>query len=166
MATTTLLIGSAEPSVHRGLAALLPEVDCRRCRAWDLPAHAGRADILALDGTVVDEGLLRLAPRLRLVQALGPSLARIDLEACGRHGVYVASVPWGVRTGQPGFGRLVELGQPPADQAAAIVAQVVAGNARRLLRGQVPLFWVNPPAWMDPDQALRGQATLAPSRSA
>lgn len=166
MATTTLLIGSGEPSIHRCLAVLLPEAECRQCWAWDLPSHAGWAEILAVDGATVDEGLLRLAPRLRLVQVLGPSAARIDLEACGRRGVYVASVPWGIRTGQTGFARLVELGEPPPDEAGAILARVVAGNARRLVHGLAPLFWVNPPAWMDADQALHGRAAVARSMTA
>ena len=90
----------------------------------------------------------------------------IDLEACGRHGVYVAGVGWGVRTGDTGVGRLVELGEPPAEEAASILAQVTADNVRRLLGGRAPLFWLNPPAWMDPDLALRGRAALVGSGGA
>ena len=163
---TTILVGSGESAVFGRLMALLPEADCRHCRAWDLPSHAAAAEVLVVDDAFVDEGLLRLAPRLRLVQLLGPGLSRVDLEACGRRGVYIASVPWCICTGEPSFGRLVEPGEPASELAASTLARVVAGNVRRLLRGQAPLFWANPPACVDPDQAFCGRAVVAGQQSA
>jgi hypothetical protein len=109
---------------------------------------------------------LRLAPRPRLVQLLGPRLERVDLPSCGRRGVYVANVPWGSRSGEPGFARLVEGGEPSAELAESTLARIATGNIRRLLRGQAPLFWVNPPAWLDAEQALCGRTVVAEPRSA
>src|SRR5437763_8103722 len=105
--TATVLIATNEDSTfRRRLAALLPELPVVTCRPWDLAAHSLRAAVLVVDGAVVDDTLLRLAPRLRLVQVLGPRLDEVDLAACGRRGVLVAGVPWGNRAGEPGPARL------------------------------------------------------------
>jgi hypothetical protein len=167
MTATTILLGSSQPRAFKErLAALLPEMRCLASQPWDLTAHALRADAIVVDDAVVDETVLRLAPRLRLIQALGPNLDRVDLDACGRFGVYVANVPWGRQISAPGFARLVESGEPARDLAASTLARIVAGNVRRLERGQAPLFWANPPAWLDREQALCGRSIAASERSA
>ena len=57
-----------------------------------------------------------------------------------------------------GFARLVEAGEPPSEMAASTLARIVAGNVHRLARGQAPLFWLNPPPWLDAEQAACGRA--------
>jgi D-isomer specific 2-hydroxyacid dehydrogenase-like protein len=167
MNATTILLGSSQPQAFQErLATLLPEMRCLASQPWDLAAQALRADAIVVDDATVDETVLRLAPRLRLVQVLGPDLERIDLDACARYGVYVANVPWGRQVGAPGFARLVESGIPGRDLAASTLARIVAGNVRRLERGQAPLFWANPPTWLDPEQALCGRSVTTREQSA
>jgi hypothetical protein len=133
---------------------------------WHLAAQASRADVLVLGDAMIHETVLRLVPRLRLIQVLGSGLERVDLDACGRFGVYVANMPWGRAAAVPGFARLVVGGEPTSEVPASRLARIVAGNVRRLQRGQAPLFWTNPPAWLDRDQALCGRAIAAREQSA
>jgi hypothetical protein len=167
MTATTLLLGSSQPQAFlERLTALLPELRCLASRPWDLALQASRADAIVLGDAVIDETVLRLALRLRLIQVLGPGLEQVDLDACGRFGVYVANVPWGRQVAVPGFARLVESGEPTSEVSASTLARIVAGNVRRLRRGQAPLFWTNPPAWLDREQALCGRAIAARGQSA
>jgi hypothetical protein len=167
MTGTTLLLGCGQPRAFlERLAALLPEIRCLASQPWDLVAQASWADAIVLGDAMIDETVLRLAPRLRLIQVLGPGLERVDLGACRQFGVYVANMPWGHPVAVPGFARLVEGGEPTSEVSASTLARIVAGNVRRLQRGQAPLFWTNPPAWLDREQALCGRVIAAGEQSA
>lgn len=162
MQQTTVLVDTAGPAaLPARLQALLPDARVIGCPAWQLLAYAPVVEALVCAEAVVDATLLRLAPGLRMVQTLGPSLEQVDLEACARRGVYVANIPWGQRSGAPDVARLVEAGRPETDLYASTLARIVAGNIRRLRRGQAPVFWANPPAWLDAEQARCGRIVAA-----
>ena len=48
-----------------------------------------RTDAIFLESTVIDERVLRAAPRLRIVARYGVGYDNVDVEACTRRGVYV-----------------------------------------------------------------------------
>jgi hypothetical protein len=163
VAELRILIGSNHhAALRRQLEALLPDTAIETCYGWELHARLARADVLVVDEATLDDALLERAPGLRLVQVLGSRLERIDLEACGQRGVYVARLPGSQSAVRP----LHSSELPLPELTHTIVARVAAGNVRRLARGQVPLFWVNPPSWLDAAQALYGRAVLVESRSA
>lgn len=162
----TVLVEAADSALPARLQALLPEARVIHCPAWRLLAYAPLTEALVIETAVVDATLLRLSPRLCMVQTLGPALEHVDLAACAQRGVYVANIPWGQPNGVLDVARLVEAGQPESEVYASTLARIAAGNLRRLRRGQAPLFWANPPAWLDAEQARYGRIVAGRSETA
>ncbi|MFN7021400.1 MAG: NAD(P)-dependent oxidoreductase [Phycisphaerales bacterium] len=90
------LVIQTEPLDREAAAWLAERVELARCSSHDagFAALLARADGLAIRTyTRVDDGLLALAPRLRVVGRAGVGLDNVDVEACRRRGVSVVSTP-------------------------------------------------------------------------
>jgi glyoxylate reductase len=58
----------------------------------DLKAKIAEADGVVVESLVIDDGVISAAPRLAIVHKFGTITTNIDLAACAKHGVAVASL--------------------------------------------------------------------------
>ncbi|MCX5662942.1 MAG: 3-phosphoglycerate dehydrogenase [Planctomycetota bacterium] len=90
---TVLITETLDPRPAKWLGERVEAVWCAHDHA-DLPKKLATADGLVVRTyTQVNDALLAMAPRVRVVGRAGVGLDNIDLEACKRRGVVVVSTP-------------------------------------------------------------------------
>jgi len=84
----------SEPLNETSVEYLTARADVIRCQADDAPKHIAEAEGLVVRSyTQVNDALLALAPKLKVVGRAGVALENIDVHACRARGVEVVHTP-------------------------------------------------------------------------